>query len=232
MDFPKHFLTNQLFIRSFIKKQSSSSNISYFNMLKKLFFFCQFGWKFAREYLQICSDWFKWHQASEPIVGLANFLQFIHSLPSALNLVSWYPLWYWQPPVLLDSAERSFAICNPSYSDVCQFKDSVHVFLELLEGALWVMGPCHIRNLSSWMDSDFQNLFSSQEVSLEKKCWVHGTADLKKNIGRCSKLSCLFVLLIVDKVKLDISWMKEKYIQNMTWVLPLIFGKQTKRWHF
>lgn len=66
------------------------------------------------------------------------------------------------------------------------------------------------------MDSDFQNLFSSQEVSLEKRCWVHGSAELKKNIGRSSKLSCLFVLLFVDKVKLDVSWMKEKYIQNIT----------------
>lgn len=81
------------------------------------------------------------------------------------------------------------------------------------------------------MDSDFQNLFSSQEVSLEKRCWVHGAAEMKKNIGRSSKLSCLFVLLIVDKVKLDVSWVKEKYIQTITWVLPLIFGKQAKGWH-
>lgn len=94
------------------------------------------------------------------------------------------------------------------------------------------MVPCHIRNPSSWMDSDFQNLFCSQEISLEKRCWVHSAADLKKNIGRSSKLSCLFVLLIVDKVNLDVSWMKEKDIQNITWIFPLVFGKQAKRWHF
>lgn len=40
-------------------------------------------------------------------------------------------------------------------------------------------------------------------------------ADLKKNIGRSSKLSCLFVLLTVDKVNLDVSWVKEKDIQNI-----------------
>lgn len=131
MDFPKHFLTNQLFIKCFIKKHSSTSNISYFNTLKN-FFFGQFGWKVARRYLQIHSGWFRWYQASDPIVVLANFLQFIRSLPSVLNLISWYPLWHWQPPLLLDSAERSFAMCNSSCSDVCQFKDSVHVFLELL----------------------------------------------------------------------------------------------------
>lgn len=100
------------------------------------YFFGQFGWKVARGYLQIHSEWFRRHQASDPIVGLANFLQFIHSLPSALNLVSWYPLWHWQPPLLLDSAERSFATCNPSCSDVCQFKDSVHVFLSCWGGTL------------------------------------------------------------------------------------------------
>lgn len=37
MDFPNHFLTNQLFIQCFTKKNSSSSNISCFNMLKNIF---------------------------------------------------------------------------------------------------------------------------------------------------------------------------------------------------
>lgn len=114
--------------------------------VEEFWFFCRFGWKVAREYLQIHSDWFRWHQASDPTVGLAHFLQFNHSLPSVLNLVSWYPLWHWQPPLLLDSAERSFAICNPSYSDVCQFKDSVHVFLELLgHPEAWCLPTLEIR---------------------------------------------------------------------------------------
>lgn len=56
------------------------------------------------------------------------------------------------------------------------------------------------------MDSDFQTLFSSQEMSLEKRCWTNTSADMKKNVGRSSKLSCLFVLAVVDKVNLDISW--------------------------
>lgn len=104
-----------------------------FQHVEEFFFFGQFGWKVARGYLQTCvCGWFRWYQASDPIVGLGNFLQFIHSLPSNLNLESWYPSWHWQPPLLVDSAEWRFAMCNPSYGDVCQFKDSVHVFLELL----------------------------------------------------------------------------------------------------
>lgn len=64
---------------------------------------------------------------------MTHFLQFNLSLSSVLNLVSRYTSWYWQPFLLLDSAERSFDICsNPSYSDVCQFKDSARVFLELV----------------------------------------------------------------------------------------------------
>lgn len=86
-------------------------------------------------------------------------------------------------PMLLDSAERSFDICNPSYSDVCHFKDSTHVFPELVR-AVWSMVCCHMGNLSSWMDSDFQTLFSSQEMSLEKRCWMNTSADLK-NKKKC-----------------------------------------------
>jgi len=29
------------------------------------------------------------------------------------------------------------------------------------------------------MDSDFQTLFSSQEMSLEKRCWMNTSAELK-----------------------------------------------------
>lgn len=45
MDFPKHFLATQLFIKCFIKKCPSSNNISYFNMLKNFGFFVGLGEK-------------------------------------------------------------------------------------------------------------------------------------------------------------------------------------------
>lgn len=146
MDFPKYFLANQLFIKCFIKKCPSSSNISYFNMLKNFGFFCWFGWKVAREYLQIHSDWFRWHQASDPTAGLGNFLQFIHSLPSVLNLASWYPLWHWQPPRYWIVQREALPHVTQSTVMLCQFKDSVHVFLELLgHSEAWCLATLEIR---------------------------------------------------------------------------------------
>ena len=131
MDFQKYLLTNQLFINCFVKEFPSCGNFSYFSMLEDIFFH---SWD---EKLQ--QNTYRYTvTGSYDIKSLTTFLvQLISFNSSFLFLVSLIqyldtPRGTDSLPLLLDSAERSIDICNPSYSDVRQFKDSVHIFLELV----------------------------------------------------------------------------------------------------
>lgn len=131
MDFQKYLLTNQLFINCFVMEFPSYGNFSYFNMLRDIFFL---SWD---EKLQ--QNTYRYRVTSSYdikslMTSLVQLISFNSSFLFLVSLIQYLdtPSGTDSPPLLLDSAERSFDICNLSYIDMCQFKDSAHVFLELV----------------------------------------------------------------------------------------------------